>query len=233
MNKSSCHLGNKQSCESWTLKWVQVKGSYRDPKRRRCVPPVRRPVPRLQAGLGRAKVRRLGHPCTREKVRPGEPGSGLGRCCLGSRFPGECPRHPRPPHPATRQPARPPGARPRPGAAARVTVQSRAHLGPSERLRGSCTRRSGSGSRVRGSRAGIRLTEDEEDLRGARPVPRWPPHRPAATSPPRPATPLGRPPPRCPTPTQNWPGCTAAHVVLSPPPGPAAIKAFHVAEVAS
>ncbi|MEJ1276573.1 hypothetical protein NN561_007479 [Cricetulus griseus] len=91
--------------------------------------------------------------------------------------------------------------------------QARAHLGPSERLCGSCTRGSGSGSEVSG--AGIRLAEDEEARRSARPAPRWPPRRPAATSPPRPATPLGRPPPRCPTPTQNRPGCTAAHVVLS------------------
>lgn len=69
----------------------------------------------------------------------------------------------------------------------------------------------------RGSLAGIRLTVDEEDQRSVCPAPRWPPRRPAATSATRPDTPLGRPPPGCPTPTHNWPGCTAALVVLSPP----------------
>ena len=54
-------------------------------------------------------------------------------------------RSPRTP-PLAGRPARPPGARPRPVATARVTAQVHAHLGRSERLRRSCTRGSGSGA---------------------------------------------------------------------------------------
>lgn len=183
-------------------------------------PPMgRRPgqsVPRLQARQGRAKVRRPGHPCTRGRVRPGERGSGPGVMPGGTPLSGRVSPPPVAPAPR-RRPARPPGARPRPVAAERVTDLPSAHLGRSERLRRCCTRGSGSGPGS-GVPRGDRLTVDEKDQRSVCPAPRWPPRRPAATSPTRPDTPLGRPPPGRPTPTQNWPGCTAAHVVLSPPP---------------
>lgn len=173
-------------------------------------------MPRLQAGQGRAKVRGPGQPCTRVRVRPGERGSGPERCQEGPCCPDECPRRPEPPRPAAGRPAHlglarvpsPPRVSPPCPALTWVGASACADAAHADRGRGP----------GRGSRAGIRLTVDEEDERSVCPAPRWPPRRPAATSATRPDTPLGRPPPGRPTPTQNWPGCTAAHVVLSPPP---------------
>nr|BAC26443.1 unnamed protein product [Mus musculus] len=224
----------------------RVKGSLRE--RRWLLPGIpggaaashrgRRPgqsVPRLQAGQGRAKVRGPGHPCTRRRVRPGEPGSGPERCWEGPRCPDECLRRPEPPHSAAGRPAGPPtwgspasrrhraGHRPGP----RSPGSERA---PAQKLH----TRIGVGGRVGGpSRgSGLRWTRKtrgacaprQDGLRAA-PLPRrrHAPTRPSAglhrAAPHPPTTGPGAPPPSsfCPHP------CHSRRV----------IKAFRVAEVTS
>lgn len=168
----SCHLGSKQSCKAgrsgsgvtgpagrrWTLAGIPGAdaASHRDEW------PGQWAACATSAGrAGRAKVRGPGHPCTRAKVQAREPGSGAGATRReGPGSPAACPRRPEPPT-LRRRPARPPGTRPRSVAAAPLRAghrQARAHLAPSERLCGSCTRGSGSGSGCPARRSGSERT---------------------------------------------------------------------------
>lgn len=238
-----CRVGNKQACKIG-LKWVRVEGPLQGgaghsrgsqgggtaSHRGGWPGQSGQPVPRLQAGLGRAKVRGPGHPCPRgwggQVQAPGSRGRGPSDAEHGPRSPDECPRSPEPPHSAAcrcvGRPAGPP-TRGSPQSRRRRAShrQARAHLGPGERLCGSCTR----GVGVRVGRwvpgAGMRLGEDEEERSSARPAPRWPPRRPAATSPPRPVTPRHAPRPAPSAPPRTHPGlarCGRRPQRSGPPP---------------
>lgn len=179
----------------------------------------------------RAKVRGPGHPCTRGKVQAREPVSGAGATW------GMDPAR-RTPVPAARSPRTPPPAGPPTWDSPAVRRRRSAPRGSPPGLRSPGSERApmrklhtriGVGIRVSG--AGILFSEDENNQRSARPAPRWPPRRPAATSPPRPATPLGRPPPRRRTPTQNRQG-ERPPASFGSTSRQGRDQSFHVAEVA-
>lgn len=182
------------------------------------------PVPRLQARLTGRRSAGLATRARGERCRPGSRGRGPERHGGWTRLAGRL--SPPPGAPALRRrPARPPGTRPRSVAAAPRRAghrQACAHLAPSERLCGSCTRGSGSGSGcpARGSgsvrtrtTSGARVPR-QDGLRAA-PLPR------RRHAPPRPSAGLRRAaahPPR--TGRENGRPRRSA-----PPPGKAGIKA--------
>lgn len=145
------------------------------------------PVPRPQAGLAGRRSAGLATRARGRRCRPGSRGRGWSDTGDGPGSPDACPRRPEPPHSAAGRPARPPGTRPQSVAAAPLRAghrQAPRSPGSEQAPKRKLHTRIGVGIRVSG--AGIRLSEDEDDQGSARPAPRWPPRRPAATSQPRP-----------------------------------------------